>query len=134
MADRLNLSLWFPSFQEQEILPRLLSVLKQFPFSQEQSNVKYMAVRSIAWDEPIVFQQTFDDRVKPSQAIALASEFLHEDNAYEFDVMWDLWVPVQEGDLDETWTLKPQVVKFLALGTSFDEEAFQEDGHIQIDF
>jgi hypothetical protein len=134
MADRLNLSLWFPSFQEQEILPRLLSVLKQFPFSQEQSNVKYMAVRSIAWDEPIVFQQTFDDRVEPSQAIALASEFLHEDNAYEFDVMWDLWVPVQEGDLDETWTLKPQVVKFLALGTSFDEEAFQEDGHIQIDF
>jgi hypothetical protein len=134
MADRLNLSLWFPSFQEQEILPRLLSVLKQFPFSQEQSSVKYMAVRSIAWDEPIVFQQTFDDRVEPSQAIALASEFLHEDNAYEFDVMWDLWVPVQEGDLDETWTLKPQVVKFLALGTSFDEEAFQEDGHIQIDF
>src|SRR5579864_3828880 len=134
MADRLYLSTWFPSFQEPEILPRLQSVLKQFPFSTEQSGVKYMAVRSISWDQPIVFQQTFDDKVEPEKAIALASEFLHEDNAYEFDVMWDLWVPVQEGDLDQTWTIKPQTVKFLALGTSFDEEAFQEDGHIQIDF
>lgn len=115
-------------------MPRLQSVLKQFPFSTEQSGVKYMAVRSIAWEEPIVFQQTFDDKVEPEKAIALASEFLHEDNAYEFDVMWDLWVPVQEGDLDQTWAVKPQTVKFLALGTAFDEEAFQEDGHIQIDF
>ena len=134
MADRLYLSIWFPSFQEQEILPRLQSVVKQFPFSAEQGGVKYLAVRSVSWEEPIVFQQTFDDRVEPEKAIALAGEFLHEDNAYELDVMWDLWVPVQEGDLDQTWAIKPQVVKFLALGTAFDEEAFQEDGHIQIDF
>ena len=134
MADRLYLSVWFPSFHEQEILPRLQSVLKQFPYSTEQSGVKYLAVRSISWEEPIVFQQTFDDRVEPAQAIALASEFLHEDNAYELDVLWDLWVPMQEGDLDQTWTMKPQIVKFLALGTAFDDETFQEDGHIQIDF
>lgn len=134
MADRLYLSVWFPSFQEEEILPRVQSVLKQFPFSTEQPGVKYLAVRSISWEQPIVFQQTFDDRVEPEQAIALAGEFLHEDNAYEIDVMWDLWVPVQEGDLDETWTMKPQTVKLMALGTAFDEAAFQEDGHIQIDF
>lgn len=134
MADRLYLSVWFPSFQEQEILPRLQSVLKQFPFAAQQSSVKYLAVRSISWEQPIVFQQTFDDRVDPSQALALAGEFLHEDNAYELDVLWDLWVPVQEGDLDQTWALLPQTVKFIAFGTAFDEETFQENGHIQIDF
>ena len=46
MADRLYLSIWFPSFEEREILPRLLSVLKQFPFSAQRGGVGYLAVRS----------------------------------------------------------------------------------------
>jgi hypothetical protein len=134
MADRLNLSIWFPSFHEQEMLPRLLSVLKQFPFSGQHGGVGYLAIRSISWDEPVVFQQTFDSRVDPERALALAGEFLHEDNAYEIDVLWDLWVPTKEGDLDETWVLRPQTVKFIAFGTAFDDATFQQNGHIQVDF
>jgi len=116
------------------MLPRLLSVLKQFPFSTDRPGIGYLAVRSVSWEEPIVFEQTFDDRATPEQSLALAAEFLHEDNAYELDVLWDLWVPTQEGDLDETWTLKPQTVKFIAFGTEFEEGTFQENGHIQVDF
>lgn len=116
------------------MLPRLLSVLKQFPFSAERAGVGFLAVRSIGWDEPILFQQTFDYRADPEQALALAGEFLHEDNAYEVDVLWDLWVPKKEGDLDETWVLQPQTVKFIAFGTQFDDAAYQENGHIQVDF
>src|ERR1700743_1242077 len=134
MADRLYLNIWFPSFHEQEILPRLLSVLKQFPFSAERNGVGFMAVRSIAWEEPIIFQQTFEDRVPPETAIGLASEFLHEDNAYEIDVQWDLWVSEKQGDLDETWVLRPETVKITAFGTELDNATFQQDGHMQIDF
>jgi len=134
MADRLYLSIWFPSFHQEEMLSRLLSVLKQFPFSAERTGVGYLAIRSISWDQPIIFQQTFDDRLDPARAMELASEFLHEDNAYEVDVLWDLWVPTQEGDLDETWTLQPQTVKFIAFGTEFEDATFRETGHIQIDF
>jgi hypothetical protein len=134
MADRLYLSIWFPSFQEPEMLPRLLSVLKQFPFSADRGGISYMAIRSISWDQPIIFQQSFDDRVTPEQALMLAGDFLHEDNAYEFDVLWDLWVPTREGDLDETWILRPQTVKFIAFGTQFEEATFQQNGHIQVDF
>jgi len=134
MADRLYLSIWFPSFQAPEMLPRLLSVLKQFPFSTDRPGIGYLAVRSVSWEERIVFEQTFDDRATHEQSLALAAEFLHEDNAYELDVLWDLWVPTQEGDLDETWTLKPQTVKFIAFGTEFEEGTFQENGHIQVDF
>jgi hypothetical protein len=133
MADRLYLSVWFPSFQEPEILPRLLSVLKQFPFSSERTGVGYLAVRSISWDQPIIFQQMLEYRVAPESALTLAAEFLHEDNAYEVDVLWDLWVPKQEGDLDQTWVLQPQTVKFIAFGTEFEDATFQENGHIQID-
>jgi len=134
MADRLYLSIWFPGFQEPEMLPRLLSVLNQFPFSADRSGVGYLAIRSISWDEPIIFQQTFDYRVPPENALALAADFLHEDNAYEVDVAWDLWVPEQEGDLDETWVLRPQTVKFIAFGTEFEDATYQQNGHIQVDF
>jgi hypothetical protein len=134
MADRLYLSIWFPSFQASEMMPRLLSVLKQFPFSTKRGGVGYMAVRSISWDQPMVFEQTFDYRTDPERALTLAGEFLHEDNAYEIDALWDLWVPVQEGDLDETWQMQPQPVKFTAFGTRFEEATFQQNGHIQVDF
>jgi hypothetical protein len=134
MADRLYLSIWFPSFNMQEIMPRLLSVLKQFPFSAQRGGVGYVAVRSVSWDQPILFEQTFDYRTDPERALTLAAEFLHEDNAYEIDALWDLWVPVQEGDLDETWHLQPQPVKFIAFGPKFEDAAFQQNGHIQADF
>src|SRR5450432_3668279 len=57
MADRLYLSIWFPSFQEPEMLPRLLSVLRQFPFSADRGGIGYLGIRSISWDQPIIFQE-----------------------------------------------------------------------------
>lgn len=116
------------------MLPRLLSVLKQFPFSTDRGGVGYLAIRSVSWDQPIIFQETFDYRADPERALLLAGEFLHEDNAYELDVLWDLWVPTQEGDLDETWVLRPQTVKFIAFGTEFEDATYQQNGHIQVDF
>ena len=112
------------------MLPRLLSVLKQFPFSADRPGIGYLGIRSISWDQPIIFQETFDHRAAPEQSPSARREFLHEDNAYELDVLWDLWVPTKEGDLDETWVLRPQTVKLIAFGTQFEEGTFQENGHI----
>ena len=134
MADRLYLSIWFPSFREPEMMPRLLSVLKQFPFSSQRSGIGHVAVHSISWDQPVVFEQTFDFHADPERAMALAGELLHEDNAYEVEAMWDLWVPVQEGDLDTNWELHPQAVKFTAFGSKFEDATYQQNGHIQVDF
>ncbi|HEX5435253.1 MAG TPA: hypothetical protein VFY05_13530, partial [Candidatus Angelobacter sp.] len=134
MADRLYLSIWFPSFSAQQMLPRLLSVFKQFPISSQRGGIGYLAVHSISWDEPVVFQQTFDQRAEPERVLELASEFLSEDNAYEVEAMWDLWVPVQEGDLDPTWQLQPQKVKFFAFGQEFEDSTYQQNGHVQVDF
>lgn len=134
MADRLYLSIWFPGFSAQEMLPRMLSVIRQFPFSAQHGGIGYLAVHSISWDEPIVFQQTFDHLADPDRVLALAGEFLNEDNAYDMEAMWDLWVPVQEGDLDLTWQLQPQKVNFFAFGQQFEEATYQQNGHIQVDF
>ena len=134
MADRLYLSVWFPGFHEQEMLPRVVSVLKQFPFSSQRPGINHMSVYSIGWDEPIAFQQNFDHLTDPERVLALAGEFLHEDNAYELEAMWDLWFPVREGDLDTTWIQRPVTVKFTAFGVQFEQSTYQQNGHIQIDF
>jgi len=134
MADRLYLSLWFPSFDEAEMMARILAVLKQFPFSGSQPGIRYLGIHPISWNEPLVFEQTFDARATPEQAVEIASEHVHSDHAYEFEAMWDLWSPEIGGGLDTTWRLQSQPVKFLIHGTDFEDGVFQEDGHIEIDF
>ncbi len=133
MADSLYLNLWFPSFAEEEMLPRALSVLRQFPYSEQRPGITAMAVHPIAWEEPLAFQQTFDSATPPEQAVELAREFLHADSAYVFEAAWDLWSPSEE-EPEEAWVQQPQPVRFLALGTEFGEGLCQEDGHIQVDF
>lgn len=134
MADRLYLNLWFPSFGDAEMMPRTLSVLRQFPFSALQPGIRYVSVHAISWNEPLIFEETFDYRATPEQVVEIAGELVHSDHAYEFDAAWDLWTPETGGGLDTTWRLTPQPVKFLVHGTEFDEGLFREDGHIQVDF
>ncbi len=132
MADCIYLNIWFPSFAEPEILPRALSVLRQFPFSAAHPGIGHVAVHAVAWNEPAVFQETFDFRAQPEHAVALAADFLHDDNAYEFEALWDLWTPAGEGY--DSWKLQPRPVNFFAHGARFEDGVFAEDGHIQVDF
>ena len=134
MADELYLNLWFPSFSVIEMMPRTLSVLKQFPFSANLPGIGYIAVHPISWSEAPLLEQTFDFRTGAEAATQAASEFLQPDNAYVFEALWDLWSPQKEGDLDAKWILQPKPVKFIAHGKDFDESSFQQDGHLQVDF
>jgi len=130
MADRLYLSLWFPSFSESEMLPKMLCVLQQFPFAAERPGIGYLGVHPISWNEPVVYQETFDYRAAPEHAIETAAEFLHDDNAYEFEAMWELWAPGE----DAGWVRAPRAVSFFALGMNFEEGAYEQEGHVQVDF
>jgi hypothetical protein len=131
MADSVYLNLWFPTFTAQEMLPRALTVLRQFPFSKTLPGVGYLAVRALSWSEPLVCSQTFEGRADPESALRLAGEFLHEDNGYELETAWDLWVP---GEQYDTWASEPRPVLFRIHGTEFEEGTFRQDGHIQVDF
>ncbi len=132
MADSLYLSLWFPSFAEREMMPRLFSVLRQFPFSVQRPGVGHIAVIPVSWNEAPVYEQSFDFQADPERAVALAGEFLHDDYAYELEALWDLWVPIEEDS--DAWRLRPEQVRFTAHGLKFDEGSFQQFGHIQVDF
>ena len=133
MADPLYLSVWFPSFREEEMVPRTISVLRQFLYSSVREGVTYLSVHPVAWSEPTVLERRFDPGVSPEEAGEIAQEFAHDDFAFVFEAFWDLWVP-NEDEHGEAWIERPTAVKFLVHGTQFDEGIYAEDGHIQVDF
>ena len=131
MADSLYLSLWFLSFEEPEILPRAVSVLRQFPFSARRPGVTYVAVHPVSWNEPTILEQRFQRGITPEQAAGVAVELLHEDYAYVFEAYWDLWSP---SEVSAVWVETPMLVRFIAQGAQFEDGAAAETGHIQVDF
>jgi hypothetical protein len=131
MADALFLSLWFPSFAETEMMPRALSVLRQFPFSAARPGISYLAVHPVSWSEPTVLERRFRPGIDPEASVAIAGEFLHSDYAYVFESHWDLWTA---SGTAEPVSLAPAQVKFLVHGLEFEEQAYQQAGHIQVDF
>lgn len=131
VADPLYLSLWFPSFTERDMMAHVLSVLRQFPFSPQRPGVSYLAVHPVTWNEPTILERKFTPGISPEEAVDAASDLLHEDYAYVFDLAWDLWT------LDpatKQWVLAPSLVRLIAQGDEFDERTSESTGQIQMDF
>ena len=131
MADSLYLSLWFPSFDVEEMLPHALSVMRQFPFSAQKPGVTYIALHPVSWDEATILEQSYPRGIQPEAAVLAASDLLHEDYAYVFEGAWDLWML---GKGANEWLLQPSLVRFVVRGAEFDGGSYREEGHIQVDF
>lgn len=130
MADALFFSLWFSTFELDEMMPRALAVMRQFPFSAAQPGISYVALHPVSWNEPTIFEQRFRTGVTPEEAVLLAADLLHEDYAYLFEAFWDLWILSERRE----WVLQPSLVKFLVHGVEFDEGVFKHEGHVEVDF
>jgi hypothetical protein len=131
MSDPLYLSLWFPDFSGPAMLPHILAVLQQFPFSAQRPGVTYAAVQPVSWSEATVLERRFTPGIGPEEAVTLAADLVHDDYAYILDAHWDLWTPDVTGS---DWSMVPVPVKFIAQGEEFDDGAYEQTGHIQIDF
>jgi len=131
MADPLYLSLWFPDFDVEDMLPRTLAVMRRFPFSAQQPGISYVALHPVSWNEPTILEQRFRPGIPPQEAVQIVSDLLHEDYAYLFEAHWDLWT---FSEAAQQWALEASQVKFLVHGLEFDDGVFEQEGHIQIDF
>lgn len=133
MADSLYLSLWFPSFELPEILPRTVSVLRQLPFSPARPGITYAAVHPVSWAEPTILERRFVPGIPPEEAAGVVGDLLNDDYAYVFESYWDLWTPPEN---EQQWMLQPLLVRTIAHGLEFEfeENAAAASGHIQIDF
>jgi hypothetical protein len=153
MADQLYLSLWFPNFRLEALPAALASVLRQFALisGKENQHVTASTVYPIGFNESPVYQRIFvnDKRAAETRdtedsiienAVAEATEQLHDDMAYEFEMRWNLWTPdispgaSSEAQLDTLWRLEPRTVRIIGFGPHFDAAAYEQNGHIRIDF
>jgi hypothetical protein len=152
MADQLYLSLWYPNFRLQSLPTALSGVLQQFAViardgdaHHELGRVAAASVYPIDWTQTPIYQRIYvnDERAQDSpdtedsrieNAVAEATEQLHEDQAYEFEMLWRLWMPDGAGSLDPAWRLHPMKVRVIGFGPNFDEGSFEQNGQIRVDF
>jgi hypothetical protein len=110
MADRLYLSLWYPNFRLEALPGAITGVLRQFALVGGK-RVSAASAYPINFTEPPTYQRIYVDAGptmgSPAQmdptpgasdaaieaAVAEATEQLHDDMAYEFEMRWQLWAP-----------------------------------------
>ncbi|RXH57003.1 hypothetical protein [Granulicella sibirica] len=104
MADQLYLSLWFPNFRLESLPQALVGVMRQFAIIAGDKRVAAASAYPIDFTESPTYQRIYvnDERAAESPdtaasaielAVAEATEQLHEDMAYEFEMTWHLWYP-----------------------------------------
>jgi hypothetical protein len=133
--------------------------MRQFALISGDKRVAAASVYPISFTEAPTYQRIYvnDDRAEDTSAsiienaVAEATEQLHDDMAYEFEMRWKLWSPVgadpQPPDpridiypefesvrLDLLWKLQPATVRIIGFGPQFDDASFEQNGHIRIDF
>lgn len=144
MADQLYLSLWFPNFRLASLPEKLTSVLNEFArVANNHGRVSAASALPLGWNESPVFQRLFvnDARAQESadslavNAVAEATEQLHDDMAYQFEAQWQLWQPEQAAlGFDMTWRPEPSTVTITGFGPEFDDASYEQNGHIRVDF
>jgi hypothetical protein len=154
MSDTLYLSLWYPNLRLAAIPDKLTAVLGAFAAHGGEPRVYAATVWPINWTETPVFQRVWgrvaagpERGIDPRVAVEEATELLHEDYAYEFQIGWSLWEletgnagpsiaasSSQEANLIGRWVREPRLVRVTGFGPLFDEGAYEQDGHIRIDF
>ncbi len=100
MSDTLYLSLWYPNLRLEALPDKLTAVLGAFAAHGGEEKVYAATVWPVNWSEAPVFQRVYgrvvgapgaSPGVEPRLAVAEATELLHEDYAYEFQLGWNLW-------------------------------------------
>lgn len=133
MADSLYYSLWFPNFRLTSLPEMLVKVMRQLP----NAVVTAATVYPLDWQQTPSFQRVFlteeAEAAAPEHAVEEATEMLHDDCAYEFELPWKLWVPESDGVLDAIWREENRRVLVTGFGPLFDDGSYEQNGHIRLD-
>lgn len=137
MSDTLYLSLWYPNLRLAALPGKLTAVLRELAAHGGEARVYAATVWPVNWSESPVYQRVYgwvERGAEPGLAVAEALELLHDDYAYEFQIGWSLWALETGSVLDPRWAREPRLVRVTGYGPLFDEGAYEQDGHIRLDF
>ena len=141
MSDTLYLSLWYPNLRLEALPDKLTAVLGAFAAHGGEAKAYAATVWPVSWNEAPVFERVWgrtgegsERGAEPRQAVEEALELLHDDYAYEFQIGWNLWELESPEGLDARWVREPRLVRVTGFGPLFDDGAYEQDGHIRVDF
>jgi len=159
MADTLYLSLWYPNLRLEALPGKLTAVLGAFATHGGEAKIYSATVWPVSWNEAPVLERVYGRMsrgmgqapgAEPRQAVEEATELLHEDYAYEFQIGWSLWelespevspsansAPHPSAQQDRQylrWVCAPRLARVTGYGPLFDEGTYEQEGHIKIDF
>src|ERR1700733_11797730 len=108
--------------------------MRQFALISGAPRVSAASAYPISFNEAPTYQRLYvnDDRSEKTSdavienAVSEATEQLHDDTAYEFEMRWKLWAPetvdAQPGNTD------------IDIYPGFDDAPCEQNGHIRVDF
>ena len=137
MSDTFSLSLWYPQLRLASLADKLTAVLQQFALHGGEPGVFSATAWPVNWREAAAFQEVYglgEHGARIDYAVEQALELLHTDYAYEFQIGWTLWEPEIDGGSHPNWVRTPRLVRVIAYGPEFDDGAYEQEGHIRIDF
>jgi hypothetical protein len=152
MSDALYLSLWYPNLRLAGLADKLTPVLGEFAKHGGEARVYAATVWPVNWHEAPAWQRVWGRAVamptpapesanapqqlgvEPRLAVEEALELLHDDYAYEFQIGWSLWELEVGAGLEPRWARGSRLVRVTGYGPLFDEGAYEQEGHIRIDF
>ena len=137
MSDAFSLSLWYPQLRLASLEEKLVAVLQQFALHGGERGVFSATAWPVNWREAAAFQEIYglgEHGAHIEIAVQEAIELLHPDYAYEFQIGWTLWEPEVDAGPHPNWVRTPRLVRVIAYGPEFDDGAYEQEGHIRIDF
>lgn len=121
MADLVYLSIWLRDFSESNMLQHWQRVMEAFPVSASSSGVRSLTIYPFNWSETPVLERSFGEGTSAEDLVSLASEFLHQDYAYEAELKWDLWLPSDSAEAGQAPAPETHNGPFLAEDTESEE-------------
>ncbi len=164
MSDTLYLSLWYPNLRLEALPDKLTAVLGAFAAHGGEARVycRHGLAGELERDAGLpaglwAGGEASERGAEPRQAVEEALELLHDDYAYEFQIGWSLWeletrrcrsfdspaeaagslrmtIQCAQDDMIGRWVREPRLVRVTGFGPLFDEGAYEQDGHIRVDF
>lgn len=114
MPDRLYLSYWIRGFNALGMLGHFEKMLRAFPFSAREGSTCVLQIQPLDLGGAPLLERAFEAPVDPTQVIAAAREFQHDDYAYQVDALWDLW------EWDNDWMVTPARASLFCFGPQFE--------------
>lgn len=112
-------------------------ILRQFAAYGGERGVFSATAWPVNWREAAAFQEIYglgEHGAQIEYAVNETLELLHADYAYEFQIGWTLWEPELDSGPNPNWVRTARLVRVIGFGPDFDDGAYEQEGHIRIDF